>query len=102
MKQVRIGARILNQVAWRRTVNPMIELNGQVNPILRITDRQAHLQNRRDAASSRAESVARSHSQPVLAGGKGDGQGVVNFEYVPSGRVRLNQEERQHLIDFFE
>lgn len=27
---------------------------------------------------------------------------VINFEYVPSGRILMNQEAREHIVDFFQ
>lgn len=27
---------------------------------------------------------------------------VINFEYIPSGKIHLNHEEHEHLVDFFE
>lgn len=27
---------------------------------------------------------------------------IINFEFVPSGKIHLNREAREHIIDFFE
>ncbi|HSR70138.1 MAG TPA: hypothetical protein VLU25_19575 [Acidobacteriota bacterium] len=80
----------------------MIEFTGQVNPILRIAERQSALQGRREAALENKARTSQAASAAHSLAASEEGPGVVNFEYVPSGRVQLNQQERQHLIDFFE
>lgn len=78
----------------------MIELNGTVTPILRTTERHpGQMANGREKA--RTEKTSEAAPSRVQANGKSRA-GVINFEYVPSGRLHLNQEERQLLIDFFQ
>lgn len=81
----------------------MIQLNGQVSQIFRVTEKQPSQSAKRnpEAKSEPSEKQAaadapKEASRPLVK------PSVINFEFVPSGRLDLRQEERQHLIDFFE
>lgn len=81
----------------------MIELNGHVSQIFRSAEKPAGLDARK---GPQTKGAARKNS---LGSGSSDtpalslsAPSVINFEYVPSGRLNLNQNERQRLIDFFE
>ncbi len=81
----------------------MIELNGHVSQIFRSTERSPGFEARKGSQAKPAPSKGdASPSRSSSAFQPPASDSVINFEYVPSGRLNLNQEERQRLIDFFE
>ncbi len=92
----------------------MVELGGQVDSLSRSHHRELAWQRRN--GSGKAESAGRK----ISAENHGDGSvaaikpvqpepaasdeysGVISFEYLPTGKINLNQEAREHIIDFFQ
>ncbi len=51
---------------------------------------------------SKVKSIPRvSRSAAARVAGADRVRGLINFEFVPSGKVHLNREAREHIIDFF-
>jgi hypothetical protein len=87
----------------------MIELNGELQNILRNYQKEASSVRRsspKESSSDRPDAGPAMPSQEeVKANGTAHPPGdptPINFQYIPSGRIHLNEESRQHLIDFFE
>jgi hypothetical protein len=91
----------------------MIELNGELQHILRSYQKEASSVRK---SSPKESSTDRPDAGPAMPGQEEDGAKVngaaagpslspltpINFQYIPSGRIHLNEESRQHIIDFFQ
>ena len=81
----------------------MIELNGTVGQIFRSTEKSPSIKaGKRAQAKDEPGKSSEGPHRSAAAFGPLSAPSVINFEYVPSGRLNLNQEEMQRLIDFFE
>ncbi len=81
----------------------MIELNGHVSQMFRSTEKPPRFEARKSAQATEASGTSsQKPDRSAAAFGPLSAPPVINFEYVPSGRLNLNQDERQRLIDFFE
>lgn len=90
----------------------MIELTGDIQHLLRNVRKEATITVQRTQATSAATSKSGGREKPAGAPSRGGGEGqspgakeyssVINFQFLPSGEIHLNKEERQHIIDFFE
>ncbi len=90
----------------------MIELSGELQNILRTYQKEvgsvkkssakepSNGRTQKDSDNATQEPLSERVLQPSKA--QVDTYSTINFEYVPSGRINLNHEAEQHIIDFFE
>ena len=92
----------------------VVEFGGQIDSLSRNNYRE--LAWHRRSGTGRVESAgkkiqAENHPNdsaaviaPVLPEpvASDEYSGVISFEYVPSGKILLNKEAREHIIDFFQ
>ena len=92
----------------------VVEFGGQIAPLSRGHYRELAWQRRNSTGrveSAAQKTEAENHgnesaavitpvlSEPVVSD---EYSGVISFEYVPTGKILLNQEAREHIIDFFQ
>jgi len=86
----------------------MIESSGRIYSVLREYQRDTHPTGRRSEVrsgsrdSNGSSGKTSSGDSPAGAGGGEEYATVINLDYVPSGKVYLNKEAQQHIIDFFQ
>ena len=82
----------------------MIEFNSTVSRIFQSSgERQAATDTRRSTPGKAATKIERPDNPPASANTTAGRAGsAINFEYLPSGHLNLNQDERQNIIDFFQ
>ena len=92
----------------------MVEFGGQIDSLSRTHHRELAWQRRN--STGRVESAghktkAENHTNDSVAAvtpvlpepvASDEYSGVISFEYVPTGNIHLNQEAREHIIDFFQ
>ncbi len=107
----RLTDKIISRV--KSTVSgPMIELTGDIQHLLRNVRKEATITVQRTQATSAVTLRSGGREAPAGATSRGTGEGqspgakgyssVINFQLLPSGKLQLNEEERQYIIDFFE
>lgn len=86
----------------------MIEFSGQINSVLRSYQKNQSPavranESRKTSGSEKSEASATPQKAAVSGGASVDEYTtVINFEYVPSGKVQLNTEARRQIIDLFQ
>jgi hypothetical protein len=89
----------------------MIELNGELQHILRNYQKEASSVRRGSPKEGCTDRPDDRYAMPNEEGVKANARAAqaefspitpINFQYIPSGRIHLNEESRQHLIDFFQ
>ena len=90
----------------------MIEFTGDLQYLLRRSQQDANVTVRRALAKAGATLKNDGTGESAESSSHGlderetetrlQESSMINFEYLPAGKLRLNQEERRHIIDFFE
>lgn len=92
----------------------MVEFSGQIDSLSRSHHKELVWQRRNSAGrveGTGRKTKAENHTNdsaaaitPALpeSGSSDEYSDVISFEYLPTGTIQLNQEAREHIIDFFQ